>query len=183
MTELRPRTVRVWDPAVRLFHWGLVLAVATSWLTGDEWETVHELAGYVVLGLVGFRLIWGFAGTRHARLGQFVRSPEVTVRYLANMVRGRERRHLGHNPAGAAMIIALILCLVATGTSGWAMTTDMFWGTEWVEETHELLANLLPGLIALHIAGVLLASFRHSENLIRAMVTGRKREPAQDDIA
>ena len=95
--------VRVWDPLVRVFHWGLVAAFATAWLTADELQPVHEFAGYTVAGLVAFRLVWGLVGSRYARFAQFLKGPGETLAYLGDMTRGRERRYLGHNPAGAAM--------------------------------------------------------------------------------
>jgi len=174
-------TVRVWDSAVRLFHWSLVLCFAIAYVTADEIDTVHEYTGYAILGLVLFRLIWGVVGTRYARFSQFIRSPRQVIRYLLDISQGRERRYLGHNPVGAAMIVALLLMLIGTGSTGWLMTTDTFWGIEWVEEVHELLANLGLVLIGLHVAGVVLASVRHRENLVRAMVTGRKRCADTDD--
>ena len=198
-------TVPVWDPVVRVFHWGLVAAVATAWLAADEIQPVHEIAGYAVVGLLAVRLVWGFAGGRHARFGRFVRGPRVTARYLGDMLRGRERRHLGHNPAGAAMIVALLLSLGGTALTGWLAAgadrmadlpgvTDTARAEdggrdhggrreEPVEDLHEPLANLTLLLVALHVGGVALASVRHRENLVRAMVTGRKRAPGPGDVA
>lgn len=171
-------TVRVWDPLVRIGHWSLVAAVAVAWVTGDEWQAVHEAAGYVAVGVVATRILWGFVGSRHARFSDFVRGPSAVLAYAGDVFRGRERRYLGHNPAGAAMILALIGTVLALGLSGWLATTDRFWGAEWLEESHEVLANLLLVLIALHVGGVLLGSIRDGENLVRAMVTGRKRSAA-----
>ena len=198
------RTVRVWDPLVRAFHWSLVATVALAWLSADEVQPVHEVAGYVVAGLIAFRLVWGLIGGRYARFSQFVKGPGSALAYLRTMLRGTERRHIGHNPAGAAMIVALLLGLSGTALTGWlsadparvAMLPDMprivtpAWaddGREEEEETledlHEVLANLSLFLVALHVGGVLLSSLRHRENLVHAMVTGRKRAPAGDDIA
>lgn len=168
-------TVRVWDPVVRLFHWLLVAALAVAWLTGDELERLHEAAGYAIIGLLAVRVVWGFVGGRHARFADFVRSPPVVVAYLADMARLRAGRHLGHNPAGGAMVVALVLMLAATAATGIMMTTDVWWGVEWVEEAHELAATLTLVLVGLHVAGVILASLAHRENLVRAMLTGRKR--------
>ena len=198
------RTVRVWDPLVRAFHWSLVATVALAWLSADEVQPVHEVAGYVVAGLIAFRLVWGLIGGRYARFSQFVKGPGSALAYLRTMLRGTERRHIGHNPAGAAMIVALLLSLSGTALTGWlsadparvAMLPDMprivtpAWaddGREEEEETledlHEVLANLSLFLVALHVGGVLLSSLRHRENLVHAMVTGRKRAPGGDDIA
>jgi cytochrome b len=208
----RAGKVWVWDPAVRVFHWGLVGAFATAWLTADELQPVHEIAGYTVAALVAFRLIWGFVGCRYARFAQFLRGPGETLAYLGDMPRGKERRFLGHNPVGAVMIVALLVTLSGTAFTGWlmeeparvAMLPDMpaivapawadgdgdereYGGRGEIEgplnEVHETLANLMLLLVALHVGGVVLASFRHHENLARAMVTGEKRAPGPGDIA
>ncbi|MEQ9491637.1 MAG: cytochrome b/b6 domain-containing protein [Alphaproteobacteria bacterium] len=183
MTEKTVPTVKVWDPLVRLFHWSLVTVFAIVWLTGDELDELHEAMGYTILGLVALRLVWGVIGPRHARFMQFVPSAGSFITYVKDMATGRERRYLGHNPAGGAMVVALILGLVATAGTGWMMTLDMFWGSEWVEEIHEVMANGMLLLVGLHIAGVAFASIRHGENLVRAMINGRKREPAEGDTA
>ncbi len=201
-------TVRVWDPLVRIFHWGLVAAFAVAWLSADEIETVHEVAGYGVAGLVAFRLVWGLVGSRYARFARFVKGPRKTLAYLGDMSRGKERRYLGHNPAGAVMTVALLVTLSGTAFTGWllaepdriAMLPSLpaivapAWaddGDEYgargevkgaLEGVHETLANLMLLLAALHVGGVVLASFRHHENLARAMVTGDKRAPGPGDI-
>ena len=174
-------SVAVWDPLVRVFHWALVISVAASWITheiGREW---HIPIGYVTLVLVAVRVVWGFMGPRYARFAQFAQRPSGVLAYLGALARGTEARYLGHNPAGAVMILALLACVVAVGASGWLYTTDRFWGEEWLEEAHEALASGLLLLAAVHVGGVVLASRRHHENLARAMVTGRKRAPEAGD--
>lgn len=168
--------VRVWDPFVRLFHWSLVAFFAGAWLTGEEIGWLHELLGYGVLALVGLRLLWGFVGSPHARFRDFAFGPTTTLAYARDALRMRARRYLGHNPLGAAMVFALLAGLLVTGGSGWLLTTDLF-GHEpgWLEEVHEIAANLMLALVALHIAGVIFSSIAHGENLVRAMVTGTKR--------
>ncbi|MBO6946892.1 MAG: cytochrome b/b6 domain-containing protein [Rhodospirillales bacterium] len=183
MTDDNPSTVKVWDPVVRIFHWSLVGAFAVAWLTGDELDRIHEIAGYVILGLIAIRLVWGLIGPRYARFTQFVPGVQGFTDYVADIRKGREPRHLGHNPAGGAMVVALIVMLLVTGGSGWMMTLDMFWGAEWVEEVHEVMANAMLVLVGLHVLGVVVASIRHHENLVRAMMTGRKRAPERGDIA
>lgn len=171
-------TVSVWDPVVRIGHWSLVAGVAVAWATGDDAQSVHELAGYLATAVVGARILWGFVGSRHARFSDFVRSPAATLAYARDVLAGRERRHLGHNPAGGVMILALLATVLGLGATGWLATSGALWGSDWLEELHEFLADALLVLIALHIAGVLLASLREGENLVRAMVTGRKRSAA-----
>jgi len=174
-------TVRVWDPLVRIFHWSLAISFAVAWVTADAWHDLHIWAGYAAAALIAFRLAWGLLGPRYARFAQFVRAPGAVAAYLKDLTIGRERRYLGHNPAGGAMVLLLIVSLAALCLTGWMSTLDMFWGAEWVEEIHEALANFLLILVALHIGGVILASLKHHENLVRAMVTGRKRAPVAGD--
>jgi cytochrome b len=200
--------VRVWDPLVRIFHWSLVASFAVAWLSAEELSTVHEIAGYTIAGLVALRLVWGLVGSRYARFTQFIKGPGATMAYLGDMLRGKERRYLGHNPAGAAMVLALLMALSATAFTGWLLKEparlsmlpdlpqivapayadddgDGYGGSssELIEEMHETFANLMLLLVALHVGGVVLASFRHHENLPRAMITGEKRVPGPDDIA
>lgn len=179
---MREASVRVWDPLVRIGHWALVAAVAAAWLTHEGFGAVHEWIGYVALGVVAVRLVWGLVGPRYARFTQFVRSPGVTAAYARAMLANREPRHIGHNPLGGWMIVALLATVAAVGVSGWLMTTDAFWGDERMEDVHELLAEGLLVLIALHVAGAIVESIRHRENLVRAMIDGNKRTPAPGDV-
>jgi cytochrome b len=171
----RPAMVRVWDPLVRIFHWSLVALFTFAFVTGDEWKSAHILAGYLVAGLVTFRLAWGVVGPRHARFASFIRGPATTLGYLRNALAFRAPRYLGHNPAGGAMIVALLTTIALIAVTGYMMTTDAFWGVEWVEELHESTVYVTLGLIALHVGGVVLASIEHRENLVRSMFTGLKR--------
>lgn len=174
--------VRIWDPVVRVFHWSLVASVATAWFSANVIEALHYWAGYGAAGLVALRLAWGILGTPYARFSQFVRHPKQVLGYLGNIATGREARYLGHNPAGGAMVVALILALGGTALSGWLLTTDAFWGVKWMQEVHDLVAHLLLVLVLAHLAGVALASFRHRENLVASMVHGRKRSPGPRDV-
>lgn len=170
-----PATIKVWDPLVRVFHWSLATLFLAAYATGEDGGQVHIAAGYAISGLIALRIVWGFVGPRHARFSNFVRSPRIVVAYLREMAMFRAPRFLGHNPAGGAMIVLLLVMLSGTGITGY-MTTDSFWGTEWVEEIHETFANLTVGLVALHVVGVLLSSFLHRENLAKSMITGQKRQ-------
>jgi cytochrome b len=175
-------TTRVWDPAIRVFHWSLAAAFAAAWATGEEAAWLHQLLGYGILALIGARLIWGAVGSPHARFANFVRGPGAVAGYLSDLVHGRARRHLGHNPAGAAMILALLGGLLTVAFTGWAMTVPGF-GGEAVEEVHEAAATVMLVLVAGHVVGVVASSLLHRENLILAMLTGRKRRAEADDVA
>ncbi len=173
--------VAVWDRFVRSFHWVLVLLVASAFLLPD-WRIPHEAAGYAVLALVLARLVWGVVGSRHARFADFLASPATVLDYLRGLAAGRPRRYLGHNPAGGVMVLALLALLLIVAGSGWLSETDRFFGVEWVSGLHAVAANLLLALIVVHVLGVLVASLLHRENLISAMITGRK-SVAEDAIA
>lgn len=172
-------SVKVWDALVRAGHWTLVICIAAAWFVHGQW---HEWLGYAALAVVALRVVWGLIGSRYARFGQFVRSPALTLAYGRQILAHREPRHIGHNPLGAWMIVALLLTLAGVCASGWLYTTDRFWGEEWVEDIHEGLTNVLLTLVALHVAGVIFSSLRHGENLVRAMINGRKRAPAPGDV-
>ncbi len=170
-------SVPVWDVAVRVFHWTLVAAVVTSWITGGTGERIHETVGYAVAGLMTFRMVWGVVGTRHARFRDFVRGPSGVLDYLSSMIKLRPAHHLGHNPAGALMILLLIAALLIIVISGVMMQSNRFFGVEWVEQVHSIAADSLLVFIPLHVLGALVSSWLHQENLIRAMFSGSKRAP------
>lgn len=188
-----PKMVRVWDPLVRLFHWGLAGSFAIAFLTEDDLLALHVWAGYLILGLIFIRVLWGFVGTRHARWSDFVKQPTEIFTYLKATIRSRAARYLGHNPAGGAMVVALMLSVTLTGLSGLAVygaqelsgpMAPLLSGLSegWahaLEDIHEVMANLTLLLVLLHLAGVALASLQHRENLVRAMITGLKRSGTQ----
>ena len=132
---------------------------------------------------MALRVVWGFLGPGYARFAQFVRSPEIVIGYLLAIKNGSERRYIGHNPAGGAMIVVLLAAMAATALSGWLLTTDAFWGSPALQRVHSALAQGVLALLVLHLAGVLLASLRHRENLVRAMVVGGKRAAGPTDVA
>ena len=174
-------SIRIWDPVVRVFHWGLAAAVFIA-LMSDEDRAWHEATGYAALTLILVRVLWGFLGPRHARFSSFVRSPGAVLAYLKDVAGLRARRYLGHNPAGGAMILLLLAMVATAGISGWLSETDRFFGVAWVEDLHRASANALIALIAFHVAGVVFSSVMHGENLVRAMITGRKAlAPAAED--
>ena len=175
-------TVRVWDRVVRVLHWALVAAVVLSAITAFAPIDAHQPAGYAALAIVLLRVLWGGMGSRHARFTAFVRGPGATWRYVRALLCRHAPRHLGHNPLGAWMVVALIACVSALALTGWLYTTDAFWGSEVVEDLHRACAWLLLGLVVAHVAGVIFTSLRQRENLVAAMWSGRKRAPREYDI-
>lgn len=167
-------SVPVWDPLVRLLHWVLAAGFLGAWAL-ERPRDLHETLGWIAVAAVAVRLVWGFVGPRRARFADFVPRPATLLAYGRDVLGGRERRYVGHNPAGGAMVVALLAVVALLGTTGWMMGLDAFWGVSWVEEAHEAAANLGMGLVVLHWLGVAWESLRHRENLARAMITGRKR--------
>ena len=174
-SELEPDEVRVWDPFVRIFHWGLVACIALNEFVIDDGERVHQWIGYAAGALVLARIVWGFVGTRHARFADFWPTPTRLRAHLADLRAGRHGTHAGHNPLGALMMLALLAVVLALGVTGWLQTTDAFWGEEWLQELHEELAEALLGLAGVHVAAALLMSAVERTNLVAAMVSGIKR--------
>lgn len=187
-----PTEVKVWDPAVRIFHWTLVAAFFTAYfLEDEEVMDIHAISGYTVLGLVAFRILWGFIGTRHARFSDFLTAPGTAIAYAIDALRGTAKRFIGHNPAGGAMVVLLVIMLLLLTISGVALygadqhagpMAGLFAGTgeggeleEMLEEIHEVLANLTVLLVAIHVLGVGVESRLQNENLVLSMFTGRKR--------
>jgi cytochrome b len=163
----------VWDLPTRLFHWSLAVCFAGAWLTSDSerQHLLHLLFGYSLFGLIAFRIVWGFVGSRYARFSNFAYGPSATLRYMATMAKGKPDRHVGHNPAGAVAIWLLLSLGLATAGVGLTMVAG---GSESLEEVHEALATAMLVVVGLHVLGVIVGSVLHRENLPRAMVTGRK---------
>lgn len=174
--------VVVWDPVVRLFHWLVVTGVTANLFLLEEGKRVHRWTGYAVMALVCVRLIWGFVGSRHARFSNFIPSPSRLWSYGWALLRRREPRYIGHNPAGSVMMVTLLLLLLLIGTTGWMQTLDAFWGVKWVKALHGFLANTIMVLAGLHALAAIIESMRHRENLIWSMISGRKRAARGDDV-
>jgi cytochrome b len=174
--------VLVWDAPVRVFHWLMVACFAGAWLSAESerWRLLHVTLGYTMVGLVVFRLVWGLVGTRHARFASFVRGPAAVRRYFEAILQKRPEHHTGHNPAGALAILALLGLTLLIGATGWANYNEI--GGDRVAELHELAANSMVALIGLHIAAVVLSSWLHGENLVSAMVSGRKPGRPEDGV-
>lgn len=199
--------VKVWDIAIRIFHWSLVVFFIIAYLTEDDLETLHVYAGYAVIGLLVFRIIYGFIGTRYARFWNFIYSPATTLAYLRSILSGHPKHYLGHNPLGGWMVVFLLVSLSLTSWTGLELYAAEGKGplanielvqTAWAdddgnrdehgnesaahefwEDIHEVFANLTLLLVFLHVGGVIFSSMVHRENLVRAMITGYKNKPRE----
>ena len=217
------KTVKVWDPFVRLFHWSLVAGVISQLATAEDFKSLHANVGYIIVALLILRIIWGFVGTVHARFTDFVYPPADIFAYLKGLIQGRPRHYIGHNPAGGAMVCILLLFLALTTLAGMktlgaegkgplALRPQTGMTRAWADdhphrnadnssghdelaenaedshshagnkaqvhfwkETHETLVNITLFLIGLHFCGVIASSYVHRENLILAMITGKKK--------
>jgi cytochrome b len=166
--------VLIWDLPTRVFHWALVLNFAGAYVSAESerWALVHITCGYSLLGLIFFRIVWGFAGSRYARFTGFIPHPKAVKNYFDGLIRRRPAHFVGHNPIGALSIFALILLGLISGISGWLVYSDI--GAAWLEKLHEQSAQLMLTIVVLHVLGVLISSRLHRENLIQSMIDGRK---------
>jgi cytochrome b len=164
----------IWDLPTRVFHWALAGSFLGAYLLAEEdgSRNLHVMFGCTVAGLLVFRLLWGFVGSRHARFRDFAYGPGAAAAYLRDLVRGRARDYDGHNPAGSWAIYALLALAAATVLTGWLHYNGF--GGETFEEIHEVLANTWLAMVAVHVAGVVVASVAHRRNLVASMITGRR---------
>jgi cytochrome b len=167
--------VQVWDWPLRACHWALAVFVLIAWFTPNKYDSLHRFAGYAVLGLIVFRLGWGFFGTRYSRFRTLRRRLRATPQYLWNLRPGKTGRYLGLNPAGAAMLVMMMMMLAVSTISGWMQVTVRFFGVWWVEDTHAFSSDAVMVLVVLHVLGVLLMCVLQKENLVRSMISGWKR--------
>jgi cytochrome b len=179
---------KIWDLPLRIFHWILVSCFLIAYVTEDDFMALHSYSGYTIIALLAFRLIWGVIGSKHARFTGFVSCPTTVIAYLKDVMANKAKRYLGHNPAGGAMVIALLVSLLLTTITGLAaFATEEASGPfvsfmdatpnfifDAAEDVHEFFANFTLVLIVFHIVGVVVTSISHKENLVRAMISGYK---------
>ena len=173
-TETEITSVKVWDWPVRVFHWTLAASVIGAYVTGEseDFERLHHTLGWVAAGLIAFRVVWGLVGTRYARFSEFIRGPAQVWAYIKSLRSGQPQHFVGHNPVGAVAVILLMGLTALSVYTGWlALAED---AAEWLEEAHEIAANTLITVVLVHVIGVLWSSRTHGENLLKAMLTGRK---------
>lgn len=188
--------VPLWDPIIRLFHWGLVLAVVSGFLLG-RFEGVlsfHFYLGYLVGGLLVVRLVWGLVGPKHVRFWSFIYSPKTTIAYLRTMFVRRPSYWPGHNPIGAMSVFALLGVLGFQVLTGLIADPDDFINVgpfasmvefdtaRWASTMHRLSSKLLLVFVGLHLAAILFYRFWKHENLVTPMITGMKQVKTDDKL-
>jgi cytochrome b len=173
------RRIMVWDMPTRVFHWLQVLSFGAAYLTAfsERLRNYHVALGYILLGLLIFRLLWGFIGTRYARFSSFLFNPGEVVAYLLTMIKRKPEHYMGHNPAGSVSVWLLLALGLFIGVTGVLALQDG--ASDLVVEMHGVATNVMLGVILLHLIGVAMSSILHRENLVRAMITGFKTVPGQ----
>lgn len=172
--------VLIWDVPTRVFHWLLVLSFTGAYLTAESEldRDIHVVLGYTLLGLLAFRLLWGFFGTRYAQFRSFLFKPGEIMAYSLSMLKGKPAHYIGHNPLGSVSVWLLLGLGILSGVSGVLSFQDV--GGDAMDEVHEFVSNAMLAVVLIHIAGVVVSSVLHRENLVRSMVTGFKSaEPEQ----
>jgi cytochrome b len=169
------QAIMVWDMPVRVFHWLLVICFAGAWLSSESerWAMVHYAFGYTACLLVLIRLVWGVIGTRYARFNQFLKSPKTVLGHFMAILRGHPHHDVGHNPAGGLVMFALMLLILLIGLTGY-LSVKEFLGN-FVSEAHEVLSSLVLGLVIVHVIAAIGMSVIERQNLVRSMVTGKKK--------
>ena len=181
-TADKKQSILVWDMPVRVFHWLLAISFAGAWLTceSEMLQMVHYAFGYAACVLVFFRLVWGFVGSRYARFAEFVKGPTEVIEHLKSIGSATAPPHIGHNPAGGWVMLALMGLILLVGLSGYWIVKEFF--ANWMSELHEVLAIVALALVVIHIVAALVMSFLQKENLVRSMFTGHKQGSGDQSI-
>ena len=168
------RKILIWDVPTRVFHWLLVGSFAGAYYTADSerYRDIHVMLGYILLGLIAFRVCWGFLGTHYAQFRSFLFKPSEIIAYVMSLAQRNAKPYLGHNPAGSVAIWLLVLLGVVSSVTGVMALEDI--GGDLVVEWHDWVSEGMLVIVALHVLGVLVSSVMHRENLVRAMVVGYK---------
>jgi cytochrome b len=166
--------ILVWDLPTRTFHWLQALSFLGAYLTSDseKYRDIHVTLGYILFGLIAFRLVWGFVGTRYAKFSSFLFKPSQIVKYLLSLVKGNSEHFVGHNPIGSVAIWLLLSLGLTLGVSGVLLMQDD--AADVVEKIHDFATDAMLVVVFIHLAGVFMSSILHKENLVRAMITGFK---------
>lgn len=185
------QTVKVWDLPVRLLHWSIAICFVVSWATAswfDDTMQIHLYSGYTLLVLVLFRIVWGFVGSSTARFSHFVSGVRPVLAYTGTLLQPRAHHHLGHNPLGGWVVLAMLSLLLFQAITGLFSNDDLLttgplahWVSKDVSDlfsnVHSIAFDFLIAIIGLHIAAVLFYRFFKHDNLITPMVTGYKTLP------
>lgn len=168
------QSILVWDFPTRIFHWLLVICFAGAWLTSESerLQMIHYAFGYSACALVLFRLVWGVIGTKYARFSQFIRGPQEMIRHLKEVLSGHQNEAPGHNPVGGIVMLGLMLIILLIGLTGYLSVKEFL--SAFMSEAHEAIASLALGLVLIHVGAAIIMSLLQKENLVRAMVSGRK---------
>ena len=174
--------ILIWDVPTRVFHWMLVASFAGAYYTADSerYRDIHVMLGYILFGLIGFRVMWGFVGTRYAQFGSFLFKPSEVVAYLTSLIQRKPSQYLGHNPAGSVAIWLLLLLGVSSAATGVMALKDI--GGDIVLEWHDLVSEGMLAIVVMHVLGVIVSSVMHRENLVRSMITGYKEGAPEQGI-
>jgi len=172
----------IWDVPTRVFHWLLAVSFAGAFLTAESerYRDIHVVLGYTLLGLIAFRLLWGFIGSRYARFRSFLFKPGEIMAYMASLLKAKPAHYAGHNPAGSVSVYLLLALGIACGITGIVLLQDI--GGDALEELHEFTAYFMLTIAGLHVAGVIVSSLMHRENLVRSMITGFKSAQPKEGI-
>jgi len=185
-------SVTVWDLPLRVFHWALVLLFAVAYLSGSRpgYYEVHKASGYAILGLLVFRLIWGFIGPVPARFASFVKGPAAAFGHLKELLQRRHRPLPGHNPLGGWAVVAILALMAVQSVSGLFATTFDYEGPlarllsdagqDMMAGLHAFTMNLLLAVLAVHLVGIAVTSLLCRENLVASIIPGRKQLPVGD---
>lgn len=178
---MRSESLRLWDPVVRVFHLSIAGVFVTNYFfteAGDDW---HVWLGYYAAAWLLVRVVWGFIGPRSARWADFWPTPTRLVGQVRSLLAKRPEHRLGHSPIGALVMISMMLAMAILALTGWAMEeVDALWGADWPLLVHETSANVLLGLVGIHVAAALLESVMVRDNLPLSMLTGRRRRLPDD---
>ena len=176
------QAILVWDFPVRVFHWLLVISFAGAWLTseGEALQLIHYAFGYSACAIILFRIVWGVVGTRYARFTQFIKGPTETGQHIKSLLVGKQPLGPGHNPAGALVMISLVILILLICLTGYGIVKDVL--GELMSGAHEAISTLALGFVLLHVAAAIIMSFVQKENLVRSMFTGMKQGSPEQAI-
>ncbi len=187
----------VWDLPLRLFHWLLVLSMIGSWVTaelGFDWMQIHFYFGYATIGMLVFRVIWGFVGPRHARFAEFLTGPSGVWRYARTLAAGTMIHTAGHNPLGAISVIVMLVLVAFQVSTGLFASDDIVWSGPYygavseatadrLTSLHHLNFNIILVAVSLHIMAVAFYFLVKKQNLVAAMLHGKKIVPEHEAIS